>query len=89
MARRRTATEQLATAVTGRATSPQGDASFQRAILKIALELKKPTARSYDAVVEETIRSMRLDPERFRRYLGANRAEAMGLLLAAARKFGP
>jgi hypothetical protein len=69
--------------------APDADASFQRAILKIALELKKPTARSYDAVVEETIRSMRLDPDRFRQYLGANRAEGMGLLLAAARKFGP
>jgi hypothetical protein len=89
MAGGRTATRQRTTARAGAATSPDNDASFQRAILKIALELKKPTARSYDAVVEETIRAMRLDPDRFRHYLGANRAEGMGLLLAAARKFGP
>ena len=87
MARTRTTTEQR----TARATAAAGEAevSFQRAILKIALELKKPTARTYDAVVEDTIRTMRLDPERFRHFLGANRAEGMGLLLAPARKFGP
>jgi hypothetical protein len=75
---------------TSRPPAPaETDPAFHRAILKIALELKKPSARSYDAVVEETIRSMRLDPETFRHYLGANRAERMGLLLAAARKIGP
>ena len=71
------------------APAPTSDASFQRAVLKIALELKKPSARSYEAVVDETIRSMRLDPDRFRHYLGANGAEGLGLLLATARKFGP
>ena len=88
MASRTTTTRQR---TTSREThvAVQGEASFQRAILKIALELKKPTARSYDAVVEETIRAMRLDADRFRHYLGANRAEGMGLLLAAAKKFGP
>jgi hypothetical protein len=65
------------------------DPRFDRAILKIALELKKPSARSYEAVVEQTIRAMRLDPVQFRRYLGENRAERMGLLLAAARRLGP
>ncbi len=77
------------------AAPAEADPAFHRAILKIALELKKPTATSYDAVVEETIRTMRLDPVKFRRYLGANGARGMGLLLAAARqdlggtKFGP
>ncbi len=65
------------------------DPAFHRAILKIALELKKPNAASYDAIVQGTIRSMRLDPVRFRRYLGENGARNMSLLLATARVFGP
>lgn len=64
------------------------DPAFHRAILKIALELRKPSARSYDAIVEETIRKMRLDPEQFRRYLGENWARNMSLLLATARVVG-
>ncbi len=59
--------------------------AFHRAILKIALELKKPNAGSYDAVVESTVRSMRLDPIAFQRYLGENGARGMSLLLATAR----
>jgi hypothetical protein len=65
------------------------DPAFHRAILKIALELKKPNAPSYDAIVRSTIRSMRLDPVRFRRYLGENGARNMSLLLATARTMGP
>jgi hypothetical protein len=64
------------------------DPAFHRAILKIALELKKPNAPSYDAIVRSTIRSMRLDPARFRRYLGENGAKNMSLLLATARAMG-
>lgn len=64
------------------------DPAFHRAILKIALELKKPNAASYDAIVQATIGSMRLDPVRFRRYLGENGARNMSLLLATARAFG-
>jgi len=64
------------------------DPAFHRAILKIALELRKPGARSYDAVVEETVRSMRLDAGRFRRYLGEDGARNMSLLLATARAAG-
>jgi len=64
------------------------DPAFHRAILKIALELRKPQARSYDAVVEETIRVMRIDPQAFRRYLGENGARNMSLLLATARAAG-
>jgi hypothetical protein len=65
------------------------DPAFHRAILKIALELKKPNAPSYDAIVEATIRSMRLDAASFRRYLGENGARNMSLLLATARTMGP
>ncbi len=65
------------------------DPAFHRAILKIALELKKPNARSYDAIVEATIRSLRLDAAKFRRYLGENGARNMSLLLATARTMGP
>ncbi len=65
------------------------DPAFHRAILKIALELKKPNARSYEAIVEATIRSMRLDAVGFRRYLGENGARNMSLLLATARTMGP
>jgi CRP-like cAMP-binding protein len=65
------------------------DPAFQRAILKVALELRKPGARSYAAVVEDTVRRMRLDAGAFRRYLGENGARNMSLLLAAARRFGP
>jgi hypothetical protein len=64
------------------------DPAFHRAILKIALELKKPNAPSYEAIVRSTIRSMRLDPVRFRRYLGENGARNMSLLLATARTMG-
>lgn len=61
------------------------DPRFHRAILKIALELKKPSARSYDEIVEATIRSMRLDAAEFRHYLGENGARNMSLLLATQR----
>jgi hypothetical protein len=64
------------------------DPAFHRAILKIALELKKPNAPSYDAIVLATIRSMRLDAAAFRRYLGENGARNMSLLLATARTMG-
>jgi hypothetical protein len=62
--------------------------AFHRAILKIALELKKPSAQGYDAIVEQTIRAMKLDPVAFRRYLGENGARNMSLLLATARGGG-
>jgi hypothetical protein len=65
------------------------DPAFHRAILKIAIELKKPSARSYDEIVLATIRSMRLDGAAFRRYLGENGARNMSLLLATARTMGP
>ena len=68
---------------------PGVDPAFHRAILKIALELRRPSARSYDAVVDETIRAMRLDRQAFRRYLGENGARNMSLLLATARRLGP
>lgn len=64
------------------------DPAFHRAILKIAIELRKPNSPSYDAVVAETIRAMKLDGEGFRRYLGENGARNMSLLLATARAFG-
>jgi len=64
------------------------DPAFHRAILKIALELKKPSARRYDEIVDTTIRSMRLDAVAFRRYLGENGARNMSLLLATARSSG-
>jgi hypothetical protein len=65
------------------------DLAFHRAILKIALELKKPNAASYEAIVRQTIRSMRLDAVAFRKYLGENGAKNMSLLLATARTMGP
>ena len=64
------------------------DPAFHRAILKIALELKKHDAPSYDAIVERTISSMKLDAKAFRRYLGENGARNMSLLLATARTLG-
>jgi hypothetical protein len=64
------------------------DPRFHRAILKIALELKKPNARSYDEIVHQTIRAMRLDAAGFRRYLGENGARGLSLLLATARTTG-
>ncbi len=85
------------TSTTQRAVAPQAatqtgsdavDPAFHRAILKIALELKKPSAEGYDAIVERTIRVMKLDPVAFRRYLGENGARNMSLLLATARGRG-
>ncbi len=64
------------------------DPSFHRAILKIALELKKPSARTYGEIVDATISAMRLDAAAFRRYLGENGARGMSLLLATARSSG-
>jgi hypothetical protein len=75
-------------AVTRAEADAEIDPAFHRAILKIALELKKPNAPSYDDIVRATIRSMRLDPVGFRRYLGENGARNMSLLLATARRFG-
>ncbi len=81
----------VATMERARAAEAEGvvDPAFHRAILKIALELKKSNARSYDAIVGATIRSMRLDPTKFRRYLGENGAKNMSLLIATARTLGP
>lgn len=64
------------------------DPAFPRAILKIALELKKPNAASYEAIVATTIRNMKVDPVAFRRYLGENGARNMSLMLATARTAG-
>ena len=64
------------------------DPAFHRAILKIAIELRKPNAASYETIVQATIQSMRLDEATFRRYLGENGARNMSLLLATARAGG-
>ena len=84
-ARRRMA---VGTRAADRAADRTVDPAFHRAILKIAIELRKPNARSYEAVVSETIRSMRLDGAAFRHYLGENGARNMSLLLATARTSG-
>ena len=70
------------------AAADEVDPAFHRAILKIALELKKPSARRYDEIVDATIAAMRLDAAAFRRYLGENGARNMSLLLATARSGG-
>lgn len=87
MGKGRTATEDRIQDRTA-TTVAEPDPAFHRAILKIALELKKPSALSYDAIVEQTIRSMKLDPNRFRRFLGENGGRNMNLLVAAARRIG-
>jgi hypothetical protein len=61
------------------------DPAYSRAILKIAIELRKPGVTSYDDVVEGTVQAMRLDGGAFRKYLGGNGARNMSLLLATAR----
>ena len=75
---------------TARGSTADGavDPAYPRAILKIAIELRKPDAKSYDDVVEGTIQAMRLDRGAFRRYLGENGARNMSLLLATARAMG-
>jgi hypothetical protein len=85
----RVATEDRLEAAAGTAVEDGVDPAFHRAILKIALELKKPNAPSYDEIVAKTIRSMRLDATAFRRYLGENGARNMSPLLATARTMGP
>jgi hypothetical protein len=76
--------------VTAKGSTADGavDPAYQRAILKIAIELRKPGAKSYDDVVEGTIQAMRLDAGAFRKYLGENGARNMSLLLATARAAG-
>ena len=88
MGRARTVTGRRKVVATAPAKLEAGEVAFHRAILKIALELKKPSARGYDAIIEQTIRDMRLDPVAFRRYLGENGARNMSLLLATARGGG-
>ena len=88
IATERRSVAQAATAEAGGAQDEGIDPAFQRAILKIALELKKPNAPSYDVIVDSTIRAMRLDPVAFRRYLGENGARNMSLLIATARAGG-
>ena len=81
----------VATTTRSRAVEVEEDGinpAFHRAILKIALELKKPNAPSYDVIVRTTIQSMRLDAVGFRKYLGENGAKGMSLLLATARTPG-
>ena len=88
---RRVATRSRTRAARDREAPSRGesvDPAFHRAILKISLELRKPGPRSYDEVVEETIRAMRLDARSFRKYLGENGARNMSLLLATARAPG-
>ncbi|MFL5272433.1 MAG: hypothetical protein ACJ79E_10265 [Anaeromyxobacteraceae bacterium] len=77
-----------ATPAPAKVASDAVDPAFHRAILKIALALKKPGAGDYDGIVEKTIADMKLDPVRFRRYLGENGARNMNLLLATARARG-
>lgn len=86
--RSRVAVGQKAVTKAGKAQEDGIDPAYHRAILKIALELKKPNAPSYDAIVAATIRSMKLDPVAFRRYLGENGARNMSLMLATARTGG-
>lgn len=86
--RSRTAVGVQARTKATRAEEPRIQPAFHRAILKIALELKKPNAPSYDEIVAATIRSMKLDPVAFRRYLGENGGQNMSLLLATARTGG-
>ncbi len=81
-----TATRQAVGVTTAPAAAEGGiDPAFHRAILKIALELKKPGAPDYDTVVDRTARAMKLDPAAFRRSLGENGARNMSLLLATLR----
>ncbi len=84
----KTAPARPASTADRKAGATRVDPAFHRAILKIALELKKPRAASYDAIVAETIRSMRLDAEAFRHHLGENGGHNMSLLLATARAGG-
>ena len=88
----RSATRQQAAVRTRQVRRDQGpdgiDPAFQRAILKIAIELRKPNAPSYETIVAATIESMRLDAGAFARYLGENGARNMSLLLATARTGG-
>ncbi len=87
----RSATRQQSAVRTRQVRSDRGpdvDPAFQRAILKIAIELRKPNAPSYETIVAATIESMRLDGGAFARYLGENGARNMSLLLATARTGG-
>jgi hypothetical protein len=89
-AAKRSAVKELAATARDPRSAPVDDVdpAFHRAILKIALELKKPSARRYDEIVDTTIKAMRLDATAFRRYLGENGARNMSLLLATARSSG-
>lgn len=89
MAGRRVATQEQARTKVAESREDVTDPAFPRAILKIALELKKPNAGSYDEIVGATIKAMRLDGVAFRRYLGENGARNMSLMLATARSIVP
>jgi hypothetical protein len=89
MTGRRVATQEQVRTKTVEPRVDAADPAFHRAILKIALELKKPNALSYDEIVVTTIRAMRLDATAFRRFLGENGGQKMSLMLATARSIVP
>lgn len=89
MAGRRVATQERVKVKAVESRVDDANPAFARAILKIALELKKPNGRSYEEIVQSTIRAMRLDGVAFRRYLGENGARNMSLMLATARSIVP
>jgi hypothetical protein len=62
----------------GRSDSPSADPLFAVAMLRIALELKKPQNDVLDAIVSRVVARMQLDADAFRRYLAVN----VGLLQA-------
>ena len=67
---------------TGEAGGEPGDPLFGVALLKIALELKRPGAPVFDEVVGQVITRMGLAEDEFRRFL----AEQGGLLKSLARQ---
>jgi hypothetical protein len=62
----------------------EADPMYAVAMLRIAMELKKPQAAHMEEIVEGVLKRMKLDRDDFRRYLNEN----VGLLMATAKAKG-
>jgi len=57
---------------------------YQAALLKIAMKLRKENLKGFDAIFNEILKDMSLDPDEFRRYVNTH----MQSLMATVKKRG-
>jgi hypothetical protein len=69
---------------------PRQDPRFAVALLKVAVQLRKPEPRGLDAILASVLSSLGFDPEAFSRFVRVNRPllefTAQGLNLSSRRR---